>query len=245
VEAVLKEVAAKVGTTLEIVNRDIEFSYRFGGSRTGLPQSQVCLFTDASRFEHVPVPLQGEHQAFNCGLALAAVDALKGAGYDLPDTKVHEGLASTQLPGRMELIWPQPRIIADGAHNAASIGALVKSIGAHVPYDSLVVVFGCCEDKDVPAMLRQLERGADKVIFTRMKGIPRAADPDDLRQEFNSFSGKMCQVAPNVADALNLASRAVGREDLICVTGSFYLVGETKKYLADVEKKRRTAAAAR
>jgi folylpolyglutamate synthase/dihydropteroate synthase len=43
----------------------------------------------------------------------------------------------------------------------------------------------------------------------------------------------MAQVAHTLEDALAIANRAVTREDLICITGSFYLVGEAKKYFAD------------
>jgi folylpolyglutamate synthase/dihydropteroate synthase len=42
----------------------------------------------------------------------------------------------------------------------------------------------------------------------------------------------MAQVAPNLAAALEIANRAVTKEDLICITGSFYLVGEAKKLFA-------------
>jgi folylpolyglutamate synthase/dihydropteroate synthase len=45
----------------------------------------------------------------------------------------------------------------------------------------------------------------------------------------------MCQTAPTLKAALDLAVRAVSREDLICVTGSFYLVGETMKHLDAVK----------
>jgi folylpolyglutamate synthase/dihydropteroate synthase len=52
----------------------------------------------------------------------------------------------------------------------------------------------------------------------------------------------MSQVARSIGEALNLAQRAVGRDDLICVTGSFYLVGDTKKYLAELDKKQLASA---
>ena len=154
---------------------------------------------------------------------------------------LHAGLAATKTPGRMEIIWSQPRILIDGAHNAAALGALVRCVGAHVPYDSMVCIFGCCEDKDVNAMLEKVAMGGDKIIFTRARSNPRAADPDELQRRFQEISGKMSQVARTLPEAIDLASRAVGRDDLICVTGSFYLAGETKKYLADVEKKQQAA----
>ena len=53
----------------------------------------------------------------------------------------------------------------------------------------------------------------------------------------------MCQIAPTVGDALELAARAVSRDDLICVTGSFYLVGDAMKRLDGVRRSREEAAA--
>lgn len=238
VEQVLREIAEDVGCPLHIVNKDIEFSSRFGASPELGPHTRVCLLTETSQFMHIPVPLPGEHQAGNCGAALAVIDSLKSSGYEFPEVPLHEGLAATRTPGRMELVWQQPRILVDGAHNAASLSALMRCVGAHVPYDSMVCIFGCCEDKDIPALLERVALGADKVIFTRAKGNARAADPEDLQREFSERSGKMNQVAGSLPEAIDLAARAVGRDDLICVTGSFYLVGEAKKYLAELEKKK-------
>jgi dihydrofolate synthase/folylpolyglutamate synthase len=96
-----------------------------------------------------------------------------------------------------------------------------------------VVVFGCCADKDIDGMLTRLSLGADKVIFTRAAGNVRAAKPEDLQRRFLDISGKMTQAVDDLPAALTLASRAVNKDDLICVTGSFYLVGEAKKYLQD------------
>ena len=172
VEAVLREAAEKLAIPLRIVNKDIEFSYRFGASENLGPHTRVCLLTDSSQFMHLPVPLPGEHQALNCGLALAAIDALKGSGFSFPEVPMHEGLARTTTPGRMELVWQQPRILIDGAHNPAAIRALMRCVGAYVPYDSMICIFGCCEDKDIPAMLDRLALGGDKVIFTRARGTP-------------------------------------------------------------------------
>lgn len=236
-ETAIRQAADEIGAPLKVINKDIEFSLRFGATDDLGPHTRVCLITQTSQFMHLPVPLPGEHQAYNCALALAAIDALKTSGFNFPEAQLHSGLSKTNTPGRMELVWDQPRILVDGAHNAASVGALMRCVGAHVPYDSMVCIFGCCEDKDIPAMLEKVALGGDKIIFTRAKGNPRAADPDELQREFAERSGKMSQVARTLPEALDLASRAVGRDDLICVTGSFYLVGDTKKYLAELDKK--------
>jgi dihydrofolate synthase/folylpolyglutamate synthase len=142
-----------------------------------------------------------------------------------------EGLAKVTLPGRMEMVSQTPRIIVDGAHNAASLDAVMKAIGQHIPYDSMVVIFGCCADKDVAGMLERVTSGADKVIFTRVNNV-RSSDPHELAVRYVELYGKMAQVAETLEDALGIAHRAVTKEDLICITGSFYLVGEAKKYFA-------------
>ncbi|MCC6579163.1 MAG: hypothetical protein IT440_01890, partial [Phycisphaeraceae bacterium] len=233
VAKILDEVAGQVGTTLEYTGQQIEFSYRFEANRELGPHTRVCLTTPTSRYEHLPVPLRGEHQAHNCAMALALLDKLKGHGFSLPDEQVVTGLSRTKLAGRIEQVYNEPRVIIDGAHNAASIHALIRSLGAHIAYDSLVLIFGCAQDKDITGMLKQIALGADKVIFTKSRTNPRAAEPEELMSKFAEVSGKMAQTAPSLEDALRLASRAVSREDLIVVTGSFYLVGETKKFFSD------------
>lgn len=231
VEAVFRRVAEKTGTPLDIAGKTIEFSYRFESTRPLGPHNRVCLTTPLSKYEHLAVPLMGEHQAVNCGLALSVIDKLKSRGFAISDAKVIEGLGKTQVPGRMEMISQIPRVIVDCAHNAASIDAAMKAIGQHVPYDSLIVIFGCCQDKDVSGMLERISAGADKVIFTPVNNI-RTANPDELAARYTELYGKMAQVAPTLQEALTIANRAVTKEDLICITGSFYLVGEAKKLFA-------------
>jgi len=238
VEEVLRRKTDEIGAPLRVIGKDIEYSCRFAASPDLGPHCRICVVTQTSQFMHLPVPLPGEHQAANCALALAVIDTLKSSGFECPEVPMLEGLKKTRTPGRMELVWDSPRILVDGAHNPAALEALMRCVGAHVPYDSMVCVFGCCEDKDVPEMLRKAVLGGDKLVFTRAKNNPRAMDPDELQRQFADMYGKMNQVARTLPQALDLATRAVGRDDLICVTGSFYLVGEAKKYLTDLDRKR-------
>ena len=176
------------------------------------------------------MPLYGKHQAINCGLALAMLDKLKSVGYQIDNQKAAEGLHNVSLAGRMEMICQDPRIMIDAAHNAASIKALIHAIGQNVPYDSMVVIFGCNTDKDVRGMLEALQYGADKAIFTRSNS-PKAVSPDELAEMYTEICGKMCQTAASLGPALQLAKSAVSKEDLICITGSFYLIGQAKMRL--------------
>jgi len=224
---VLRSQATAVKAPLSVTGSDIDFSQRFETSREHGPHTRICLTTPTSKFEHLRVPLHGRHQAINCGLALAMLDKLKSAGYKIDNDKAAEGLCKVSLAGRMEMIWYDPRIMIDAAHNAASIQALIHAVGQNIPYDSMVVIFGCNSDKDVRGMLYKLQYGADKVIFTRSNS-PKAVPPEDLAEMYTEICGKMCQTASSLGQALTLAKSAVSKEDLICITGSFYLIGQAK-----------------
>ncbi len=226
---VLKSQAIAVKAPLSVTGSDIDFSQRFETSREYGPHTRICLTTPTSKFEHLRVPLHGKHQAINCGLALAMLDKLKSVGYKIDNDMAAEGLRKVSLAGRMEMIWDDPRVMIDAAHNAASIKALIHAIGQNIPYDSMVVIFGCNSDKDVKGMLQKLQYGADKVIFTRSSS-PKAMSPEDLAEMYTEICGKMCQTASTLGQALQLANNAVSKEDLICITGSFYLIGQAKTH---------------
>lgn len=230
VRTTLTQAAEAAWTSIQFSNENVSFSYRFEFSRAAGRHARICLTTPQSRFEHVHIPLQGEHQAVNCGLALRMLDVLKTKGFPVDDQSAMGGLAKVHLPGRMHMISEEPRILVDGAHNAASIQALMRAIGQNITYDSMVVIFGCAKDKDISGMIKRIQLGADKIIFTS-SGSPRSADPSELAAEYLEHSSKMVQVAETLEEAMRIAVGAVSREDLICVTGSFYLVSEAiRKY---------------
>ena len=230
VKQVFTDAADAHSAPLRFSDENVDFSYRFEFSRAAGRHARICLTTDNSKFEHVQVPLLGEHQAINCTLALNMLDVLKTRGYAIDDQLAVQGLDKVNLPGRMQMINENPRILIDGAHNAASIDALMRAIGQNITYDSMVVIFACHRDKDISGMIKRLQLGADKMIFTST-GTPRSAEPAELAAQYMEISGKMTQVADTLDEAMQIALRAVSREDIICITGSFYLIAQAaRKY---------------
>ena len=235
VERVLRDVAASNGTALEVLGKEIDFSARFEASRDLGRHNRVCFNTGHSAFEHLAAPFLGEHQAVNLGVALAAMDHLRRcpefAG--VTDAACAAGLAGLRFEGRMEVVREEkPIVVVDAAHNAASVEALLRGVGQHFRYDSNVVIFGCCNDKDVKGMMEKLVAGADKIVFTRVDSI-RSAEPAELAALYTELYGKTAHVADTLPEALRLARRAATEDDLITITGSFYLVGQAKKMLAE------------
>ena len=243
VEAVLRGAANKVKAPFAVVGRDVEFSARFEVGRDTGRLHRVCFHTDKSDFDHLAVPLLGDHQAVNCGLALAIVDRLKrGRKFGrITDESCERGLRGLRLEGRLETLRDEPpRVVVDAAHNPASVEALLRSLGQHFRYDASVVIFGCCNDKDVGGMLDRLVSGADKVVFTRVDSA-RTSDPRELAAMYAERHGRESHVAESLVEALRVARRAATDDDLICITGSFYLVGEAKRIMAQRAARLRSA----
>ena len=238
VEAALREEAERVGAPLRVLGKDIDFSSRFCVDEDRGPHSRICLLGDHKQYMHLPVPLKGEHQAANCGLVLASVDTIGGSNSAFDESVVYQGLGETVLPGRMQMAWDRPRILVDGAHNPASMSSLMRCLGSHVQFDSMICIFGCCDDKDLDGMLDMAALGGDKLIFTKASDQPRAAEPADLSKRFIERHARACQTADTVQEALEIAARAGSRDDLICVTGSFFLVGESLQHLKKLEAQR-------
>jgi folylpolyglutamate synthase/dihydropteroate synthase len=70
-----------------------------------------------------------------------------------------------------------------------------------------------------------------------VNGSPRTADPFELHSIYVEKTGKMAQATVDISEALQIATSAVTREDLICVTGSFYLVGHVKRLMARASRR--------
>jgi dihydrofolate synthase/folylpolyglutamate synthase len=233
----LREVAVAAECDLLFLGDPIDFTWHWTGASGEDRRIFVDLMTPRNTLEQIVSPLPGEHQAENCGLALAILDHLSARGWRFTERDIVRGLARTPRRGRMEMIWRAPRIMIDGAHNPESILALMRAIPADEPYCGLVVIFGCAADKDVDGMLAEIAGGADKVIFTRASDNRRAANPENLAERFEA-RGKMAQWAPTVRDAINLAHKSAGPEDLICITGSFYIAGEAKRLIEAMKAER-------
>lgn len=233
---VFEETAQRTGAKFSLLGRDVDFSQRFGNCPELGACHRVSLMLPGRTYEHVPVPLAGEHQAANCAAALAMLHELTRDGFELPEGRAVQGLLRTARAGRLEQVHDAPRVIVDGAHTPESVAAVVRTIASHLRPDSVVVVFGCHDDKNARGMLESIALGADKVILTRAAGNDRALEPRELLRRHQEVGRCMAQQAASVKEAINIAAAGAGRNDLILVTGSFAIAGEAKRLF--LEKKR-------
>jgi len=121
-------------------------------------------------------------------------------------------------------------VLVDGAHNVASMKRLVQNIKAYFNYDKIFVIIGVSCDKDVSGIVKELISLSPQIVVTRSLH-PRAAAPLALAAEFAKW-GINPRVTDAVTQALSQTLSMAKERDLICVTGSLFVVAEALDYAA-------------
>jgi dihydrofolate synthase/folylpolyglutamate synthase len=195
-----------------------------------VPRSRINVATPWRVHPEIQSPLPGQHQARNAALALAAVDALSVAGFRIEPEAIRTGLAAVDWPLRIEVLGRRPLVVADAAHNDASIAALLQTLRG-LPLRRRVLVFGASRDKHVDEMLRLIDGEFDDVILTQYAGNPRALSARDLAGRAASAGLTGFRVEHCARAAWDLATSLAAPEDLICVTGSLFLAAELRELI--------------
>lgn len=218
VEMVLQEVAREKAVRLVELSRDVEYRLLDHGS-TG---QRVMVKGRLDSYE-VDIPLCGIWQAENVGCAVAALEMLEDRGFFISREDILDGASSVSWPGRFQIISKNPLVIVDGAHSPYSAHLLKLSLESYFPKKGRAfLIFGCSSDKDIGAMARELNPYFDYVFVTRSRH-PRAMSPEIIGRE---FSGTAIEETSSVTDALMRSLFLADEDDLVCVAGSLYVVGE-------------------
>ncbi len=198
----------------------------------------VDVETPVERWPSMPLTLAGEHQAHNAAVALATIDKLRQLGWSVSREAARAGLANVRWPMRIEVLSQRPTVIIDAGHNWESISALGRTLeesfsspALEKPSSRRVLIFAATKDKDVVGIVRQLLPRFDTVILTQYLNNPRAVPPRSLLRLIQSVSDVACHVVSTPAEAWQLARRITTSQDLICVTGSFFIAAEMRELI--------------
>ncbi|WP_254761908.1 dihydropteroate synthase [Natrinema marinum] len=215
---------------------DVRVAYR---GRTNHTEAAVEIAADDWSLE-TRIPLLGEHQATNAGIAAALARQVGGVS----DADLERGLRSAHWPGRFEVMDTEPLVVLDGAHNPGACEGLAETLETY-EYDDLHLVFGAMHDKAHRAMAAALPT-ADTVVTTEPT-LDRAEDRAVLAEAFADAGAGTVQTEAAVQDALATALEAAGDDDCVLVTGSLFAVAEARSRWTrtDVPKRVRDLADAR
>lgn len=170
--------------------------------------------------------LTGSYQQKNLKAVLSAVNQLQQLGFKISDTDIRQALnqvtSLTGLMGRWQTLHENPLIICDTGHNEHGIKEVVKNIGS-ISYENLHMVIGMVKDKDITKVLSLLPDKAE-YYFCAPK-IERAKPEKELAREAKEF-GLKGRSYSSVKDAVEAAREKAGKDDLIFVGGSTFVVAE-------------------
>jgi dihydrofolate synthase/folylpolyglutamate synthase len=220
----IRAAARKAKAPLWWVGREVELLE--GGA-----DGAFTVRTPGKEYAGLSVPLWGAHQRQNAAVAVALVELAASAGLDraTPES-VREGLARVSWPGRIEKVSDSPVTILDGAHNVASLRALLATVRERFGEAFPVFVFAAAEDKDWRRMLDLLPRDSDGIVVTS-SGNPRSVDPRSLAEAAGRGGLGPVVVEPDPARALECAREIAGPDGLVVATGSLYLVGRLLEHV--------------
>jgi folylpolyglutamate synthase/dihydropteroate synthase len=225
---------AREGIEFGVLNRELAV----GGQR-------MAIKGLLGEYHDLFLPLFGAHQAANAACALAAVEAFSGGAgspegdageYPNGESSAHrlrgteeldadlvaEAFAMMTSPGRLEIVRRSPLVLVDAAHNPAGMAATADAMAESFGPAEVIAVLAVSADKDVAAILDELEPAAAAVVATR-NSSPRSMDPQELADLAGPIFGPdRVHVADRLDDAID---RAVGLADEAAATIAGPLAG--------------------
>ncbi|WP_206880630.1 bifunctional folylpolyglutamate synthase/dihydrofolate synthase [Alicyclobacillus mali (ex Roth et al. 2021)] len=216
---VIERTAARLGSRLVSVGRDVQFTAVKAGFQ--LEGAYRGLHRDAPS---VRLGLVGEHQAQNAAVSLAMLEVGEGQlASDDWERAIHS-LGSVRWPLRCEVFRLAGRLVViDGAHNeegARTLARALHRLGSETGDSGWRMMFAAFADKDVRGMLAHMLPLASEALVMRSPH-PRGADPGALAAVAQEIRPDLTiRVMPSIDGAIEEAMKGKG---LIVIWGNLYM----------------------
>lgn len=175
--------------------------------------------------------MRGRHQVRNAALAIAACEVISDQGLKVPEGAIKEGLLDVRWRGRQQYFPGPPQILLDGAHNPEAMRSLCVSLRRDYHYERLRILLGVMRDKDYSRMLKTIAPLANEMVLCKPK-MDRAEDPLVLQSKAFDL-GIRATVVDSVAQGFEDLLARARPHDLVCATGSLFVVGEVLSYMEE------------
>ena len=203
--------------------------YIFGKDFTGQEvistmEGQTFTLSSGAYNSNYNIALPGVHQIANTAVAVVAAKLVSKNDERITEAALHEGVANTKWPGRLERIGTKPDIILDGAHNPAGAQALRAALDKYYTDKPINFIFGMMGDKAMSEVANILFKPGDKVYTVLADKGTRAASAAQLAK----IVGDKAVAYEELNKAYDDALSAAGDTGIICICGSLYLIGTFK-----------------
>jgi dihydrofolate synthase/folylpolyglutamate synthase len=175
--------------------------------------------------EHTYVTdLLGDYQQQNINGVVSLLKKL--SSFTFSEDHVCNGLQhvrkNTGIRGRWEILGTKPTVVADVAHNKAGLEVVLRQLTS-ITYDTLHVVFGMVNDKDVGHIMTLLPK--DATYYLCAAAVPRALDVSSLSVYFSKYNHTFTSYV-SVKSAYDVALNKAKSDDVIFIGGSLFVVSE-------------------
>lgn len=202
-------------------------------------QGKLCITGQAAvEFDRrgLQVAMLGQHQRTNAALAIATMETLNASSdWGIDAGAISQGLLNTQLDGRTQVLGESPTVVLDVAHNVASAGVLLQTLQTELAgwtrADQKALIVAISTDKNCEGILQILLPAFDRVWFTTYQDNPRGVAADELFKiaervaQQESLSTEL-KIAATPALAWQAATDSLQPTDVLCCTGSVFLIAE-------------------
>ena len=194
--------------------------------RMQIERMQVDFNDKGLKLAEVAPALYGPHQLKNTALVLKAASIFRQNGLYVSRKAVVEGIKNTYWPGRFQVLLRPgyPTVVLDVAHNPGGVRAFVKSFRLRFPNKPATLVTGFVKGKKHQSMFDLLSTISSGYALVPLK-THRSVDLPELIKTIE-FGAVPYKRYGSLAAAFNNLTKKQGSDDIICVVGSHYLVGE-------------------
>lgn len=236
--SVIERTARDWGSELIELGRDFDVSHEYVpvDLQSDVPNTHMdyCEMSNKIHWSDLTLGMMGRHQAENAAVAIATLRRLGQMGRTIDEAAIRKGLAQTTSPARVEILPCHPIVVIDAAHNTASTSALINVLTTGLPPTRRWLIFATSYDKDVEGILRILLPHFAGVIFTQFENNPRSVLSQQLADHARTIVAQTdhadvtIHVIPTPRAAWTAAIDLASVDDLICVTGSFFIAAELR-----------------
>lgn len=179
------------------------------------------------------IPLIANYQLVNVMGVLDTVDVLIRSGWHISEDALREGLEKTRWAGRFEILRKDPLMLIDGAHNPDGAMQLAQSLRTYLPDRKLTFLMGVMADKDYRQMIRIVAPFAKRFV-TVTPDSSRSLPCEELARVIEEETGLPAAAGGTVKEGLTLADSLLAKDDVLCIFGSLYQVGDVQEWLEGV-----------
>jgi dihydrofolate synthase / folylpolyglutamate synthase len=222
---VIERYAAEVGARIVHVADVVRVERERDDDRDG----QTLSIVTARASYRLRLAVAGTFQRTNVATAIAVLEQLADELRPSPD-EVARAFAKVAIPGRMELVWANPAVVFDIAHNADKAESLVASLRECFPDRRIHFVVAIGESKDARRIIEILGTITSTFTFTSFEAKGRKAiRPQRLATIAQSLGGWGRAITDPV-EALTVARRTAAIDDVVVVTGSTFVVAGLREW---------------